>query len=390
MASTSGILSFVDLCAGVGGLSLGFMSVTRQGNRVFRPALLLDSDESARLTMQRNYPEVPYKCEDLRNLSADQILGIAGVSAGELDVLIGGPPCQGFTIIRRNKHLDDPRNELLSDFLRLVKDLQPKAVVMENVKNLLHAGTFMSDIQAYLDVAGYNSAIEVLNAHQYGVPQLRERLFVLAIRKDLGQRPTFPAPKMAPIRFARNLTDSDSEPYSAILSPYISVRDAIGDLPALGAGEACTAYQNAPFTQYQQQRRRKAVVLHNHESRQHSKAFLNKISRIVPGGSNQDLDGRRRFDRGREVKYFSQAYGRLHEDGIAYTITTHFLNPGSGRFTHYRDLRALTVREAARFQSFDDDFVFYGKLEAQQEHVGNAVPPLLAKSIAEVVASTLL
>jgi DNA (cytosine-5)-methyltransferase 1 len=111
--------------------------------------------------------------------------------------------------------------------------------------------------------------------------------------------------------------------------------------------------------------------------------FLAKLGKIKEGGRNQELDGRSRFDRGRKKKYLSQAYGRLHREGIAQTITAHFLNPGSGRFIHYKDLRSITVREAARFQSFDDDFILYGNMASQQRLVGNAVPPLMARAVAE-------
>jgi DNA (cytosine-5)-methyltransferase 1 len=131
-------------------------------------------------------------------------------------------------------------------------------------------------------------------------------------------------------------------------------------------------------------RRKGSRILANHSARVHDEEFIEKkLKKIPEGGSNQDLDGRRRFDRGREIKYLSQAYGRLHRHGIAQTITAHFSNPGSGRFTHYRDHRSITVREAARFQSFDDNFVFCGLPIEQQRQVGNAVPPLLARAIAE-------
>src|SRR5439155_8129578 len=132
-------------------------------------------------------------------------------------------------------------------------------------------------------------------------------------------------------------------------------------------------------TDYQAARRKDSIVLFNHVARKHDAKFLRKLAKIEEGSSNQELDGRKRFDRGRDIKYLSQAYGRLHRGGIAQTITAHFLNPGSGRFIHYRDLRSITVREAARFQSFNDDFVFCGSLQIQQKLVGNAVPPLMGR-----------
>jgi DNA (cytosine-5)-methyltransferase 1 len=263
--------------------------------------------------------------------------------------------------------------------------LEPRFVLIENVKNLLYldGGRVGDKVLNALEDMGYCADAKILNAHEYGVPQIRERAFIVAVERGTGIREIrFPQGKFPPIRFARALMD-DGEPSPEILTPYISVEEAIGDLPPLQAGESALLHTLEPFSNYQYVRRHGAALLHNHEARKHSSAFLRKIARVNPGRSNQDLDGRRKFDRGHVIKYFSQAYGRLHPNGIAYTITTHFLNPGSGRFIHYRDLRSLTVREAARFQGFDDEFTFHGTFEQQQELVGNAVPPILARALAE-------
>ncbi len=159
----------------------------------------------------------------------------------------------------------------------------------------------------------------------------------------------------------------------------------------LEAGQEAIAYGNPPFSDYQAARRKGARFLANHFAREHEEEFIEKkLKKIPEGGSNQDLDGRSRFDRGREIKYLSQAYGRLHRHGIAQTITAHFSNPGSGRFLHYRNHRSISVREAARFQGFDDNFVFSGHYQEQQRQVGNAVPPLLARALAEHFGGLLL
>jgi site-specific DNA-cytosine methylase len=143
------------------------------------------------------------------------------------------------------------------------------------------------------------------------------------------------------------------------------------------------------LSDYQRERRKRATLLFNHKAREHTSAMLKKMAMIQEGGRNQELPDDRRLRADPEREYFSQAYARLHRHGIAQTITTYFPNPGSGRFTHYRDLRALTVREAARFQSFDDDYIFIGTAEDQKRHVGNAVPVLLAKVLAEMCADLL-
>lgn len=390
----SGRLTFIDLFAGVGGLSDGFIKARRRGEPIFEPLLLVDRDRIAARSFKWNHPKVRYFVRDIADLSGAAIRQAAGLAPGESpDVIIGGPPCQGFSIIRKNKHLDDPRNALFAHFLRLCQELKPQMVLIENVKNVYHCdqGRFIDEVYARLAGMGYFADARLINAHEFGVPQLRERIFIAAFRTNCGtSNVAFPKGRFPPIRFARALANDNGEPSPEILTPYVSVEDAIGDLPSLGPGEKANRYDASPYTDYQYARRRGAAFLHNHEARNHSRGFLEKLARIKPGGSNRDLEEEVRFDRGRLKEYFSQAYGRLHADGIAYTITTHFQNPGSGRFIHYWDLRALTVREAARLQGFDDTFVICGTNEEQMEQVGNAVPPILARALAEHFGTILL
>jgi len=215
-----------------------------------------------------------------------------------------------------------------------------------------------------------------LNASSFGVPQIRRRAFVVAIREDLG---------ISNFDFPRGVYDAidigrDSYTDAKAKCRFITVEDARGDLPELAAGDAFDgrSYTLDCKTGYQRDRREGSVALFNHVARSHSREFLEKISTIQPGQGNAQLpDGERFSD-----NYFSQAYARLHPRGIGFTITAHFRNPGSGRFTHYRDNRSITVREAARLQSFDDRFILYGSDRDQERHVGNAVPPLVAEALA--------
>jgi DNA mismatch endonuclease, patch repair protein len=173
---------------------------------------------------------------------------------------------------------------------------------------------------------------------------------------------------------------------------HVPVREAAEEIQrqvrGLKRGAEAMQYNAPPSSEYQRARRKDSQVVFNHRSRNHSPAMLAKMAMIAEGGRNQDLaDGVRL--RSASGDYFSQAYGRLHRQGVAQTITTYFHNPGSGRFTHYSDLRALTVREAARFQSFDDSFMFIGRAEEQMRHVGNAVPVLMSRAIAARCAELL-
>jgi DNA (cytosine-5)-methyltransferase 1 len=389
---------FIDLFAGVGGMTEGFRgAVAPDGKRLFEPTLLVDWNAPARETHLRNYPKTRYLFTNIANLSPKDLLNAAQIKTADLDALIGGPPCQGFSRLNKStrRMLEDPRNGLYRKFLELTRDLQPKMVLIENVPNLLDfdGGKYRDETYQFLAESGYEIKSDVLSANEYGVPQLRKRAFVVGLRRDLGLHEFgFPKGNFAPLRTAREVNAAIHGKEDVFFSlPFISVEDAIGDLPVLNPGQDVIAYSDSPHSDYQAARRKGARILTNHSAREHDKEFVEKkLKKIPEGGSNQDLDGRSRFDRGREIKYLSQAYGRLHRHGIAQTITANFSNPGSGRFIHYREHRSITVREAARFQSFDDTFIFCGQRQEQQRQVGNAVPPLLARALAEHFGKLLL
>ena len=263
--------------------------------------------------------------------------------------------------------------------------------VMENVPLIItsHDGEIIGEICDTLGKLGYASAADILIASEYGVPQLRKRAVVLAYRADLGIPPQFPKRTHERIAFASHLWKGEEKPrFEPDKLAYVSVEEAIGDLPVIqgGGGDEATAYTMPPASEYQRWARQGSLAVFNHRSRTHSAEFLAKIGLIAEGGRNQDLSDDVRFS----DNYYSQAYARLHRNGIGQTITTCFGNPGSGRFTHYRDLRSITVREAARFQSFPDAFVFDGHHSSQMRHVGNAVPPLLARALRDHIARDLL
>ncbi len=302
-------------------------------------------------------------------------------------MLTAGPPCQGLSKVGP-RQLNDPRNALLRHTAELIGELRPKIAVIENVPALGEpgAGSLFDELAEALWKAGYGDLDpRVLEAWRFGVPQLRRRLFVLAIRDDIEPAvdERLPTGQEGEVFTAQDLIRA-AEVGEPMGPPGLSVKDAIGDLPSIpaGGGAEAMSYDAAPTSPFQEARRGSSDILFNHRARSHSKQMLEKMAMIAEGGRNQDLTDKKRL-RSADGEYFSQAYGRLHRHGIAQTITTCFHNPGSGRFTHYEDLRALTVREAARIQSFDDSFMFIGGAEQQMRHVGNAVPVLLAKAIAE-------
>lgn len=381
-------LTHIDLFAGVGGFTLGFEASGRYDTR-----LLVDSDRSAVDTFKRNRPRVPYWPTDLSKVDADELLNLIDLRSGELDVMTAGPPCQGLSKIGR-RQLDDKRNLLLRHTGELIANIRPKLAVIENVPALFwdeHSPLF-DELSDMLHDAGYMPVPKVLEAWRYGVPQLRRRLFILVVRDDIPvSGDPFPGGDRS-IEFTAQELIRAADGGEPRCPPGLSVEDAIGDLPAIEAGGGVEARQYPAvedLSDYQRARRAGATLLFNHRARSHSPAMLAKMRMIEEGGRNQDLPDEKRLRSDTEREYFSQAYGRLHRQGIAQTITTYFHNPGSGRFTHYRDLRSLTVREAARFQSFDDDYIFTGKLEQQMRHVGNAVPVLLGRALGDMCAGIL-
>lgn len=369
-------LSVVDLFAGVGGFSQGFLHANRAEQKFrFELKLLVDSDPTASFSFKKNYPKVPYWTKDLGKVTAAELLTLLRLKAGALDFLIGGPPCQGFSP-NGKRWLKDNRNRLFARFIDLAHDLRPKCVILENVPTALNAFAQLFNAEVKNAFQGYIVRIAVLNASQFGIPQMRRRAFVVALREDLGIDDfEFPSGDFDVMDVGR-----DSHTDAKAGHRFVSVEDAIGDLPELEAGAAFdgTSYPHESRTAYQRERREGAIALFNHVARAHSDGFLKKIASIQPGEGNAQLPIGERFS----DNYFSQAYARLHPQGIGFTITAHFRNPGSGRFTHYRDNRSITVREAARLQSFDDRFIFHGTDRDQERHVGNAVPPLLAAALA--------
>lgn len=381
-------LTHIDLFAGVGGFTLGF-----EATGLYETRLLVDSDRSAVETFKRNRPRVPYWPKDLSKVEADELLSLVKLRAGDLDVLTAGPPCQGLSKIG-TRQLDDERNLLLRHTCELIDAIKPKLAIIENVPSLFWDGQSLlfDELSDMLHGSGYVPIPKVLDAWRYRVPQLRRRLFVLAAREDMHvSGDPFPEGDQSLQFTAQELIKAATED-DPQCPAGLSVEDAIGDLPSIPAGggaEAVRYPSGGELSDYQRDRRAGATLLFNHRARSHSPAMLKKMAMILEGGRNQDLPDDQRLRADPEREYFSQAYGRLHRHGIAQTITTYFHNPGSGRFTHYRDLRALTVREAARFQSFNDTYMFVGKAEQQMRHVGNAVPVLLSGALAGMSAKIL-
>src|SRR5262245_25765746 len=267
----------IDVFAGVGGMSLGFLDNSSGPGCHFVSRLLVDVDAEARETLLRNLPELTYLVKDIHELSGNEIRQRAGLGADDqVHVLVGGPPCQGFSWLGK-RMLEDERNVHLLDFLRLVRELRPLAALMENVPLIItsHEGAVITELSDGLAASGYALCADILLASDYGVPQFRKRAFVLAYRSDLGIPPQFPKRTHERLPMAALSMDALRKRFEPDRLPYLSVEDAIGDLPpiAAGGGDEVMFYSVPPKSDYQRWAREESVAIFNHRSRAHSQEF---------------------------------------------------------------------------------------------------------------------
>lgn len=381
-------LKIAELYAGIGGVTTGFSQTDK-----YKPVFLNDIDPTAKEIYLNNFPvhDDIYDCSPIEKLAPNKILENAG---GELDGLLGCPPCQGLSSVG-SRNSNDARNKQILEMGRIAYGTMPKFIVAENVPALLNSKFYFSFLEL-LDPYYYFTS-KVLNAAEYGVPQLRRRAIIIGYRKDLEVKPKLPKPTHggnnkifeystggyinAATREGLKLLHLSKESASAKYN-LVTVSEALDDLPSGGLPdeqrEYCR-YGSLPLTTYQRKMRHKGIgKVANHSNWNHSADMVKRMGLIKPGFCPKD-EGHKRNE-----KYFSQAYGRLHPDGVSRTITTYFHNPGSGRFTHHYEDRTLTIREALRIQSFPDRFTIPGtvfKTEAERA-AGNAFPPILAEKIA--------
>jgi len=351
----------IDLFCGCGGMSWGL------GKAGFNILAGIDSDEIALKTFSFNHPDAQVISADLTNFDPADLLLKLGLREGDLDCIIGGPPCQGFSknVPATYRFLEDPRNQLFRDYLHFVAIFHPKVVIMENVAEIYSAygGTVRDEIIDILFELGYKVTVRIMFAPDYGIPQRRRRCIFFACRT--GFEPNFPEPIFKPQA-------------TLFEKQYRSAWSAISDLPTLrnGDGYEPMHYELPPQNDYQEMMRQNSPILYDHITRNLAAKQMARISSIKPGQGIKDLP-----DDLKPKSGYSGAYGRLDYEMVAPTITRWVFHPGSGRFCHPRDVRLLTIREAARLQSFSDDFRFLGTYIQKSHQVGNAVPPLLMQAL---------
>lgn len=331
----------LDLFCGCGGLSLGFEEAG------YNVLLGIDIWEDALKTYAYNHKHSKTLCADMSTLCGEDVKDIIGDNS--VNVIIGGPPCQGFSIAGK-RIVNDDRNKLYKGFVRMVEYFKPKAFVMENVPNILSIGdgavreTIINDFKSL----GYTVETKVLTASDYGVPQNRRRAVFVGLTKGNFD---FDIPMVA---------------------EKVTTKEALSDLPEQSIEDG-GKYSVESTSGYQKLMRINSIGVYNHEVTQHNEQTVRIISMVPDGGNYKDLP--KEFQETRKVHI---AWTRLNSKRPSITIDT-----GHRHHFHYKWNRVPTVRESARIQSFPDDFIFLCSKTSQYKQVGNAVPPLMAKAIAE-------
>lgn len=333
----------IDLFCGGGGLSEGF----RQAG--FDVIMGIDFNENAIKTHHYNFPNSISLHSDITQLEPTQLFSDYQIDKNEIKGVIGGFPCQGFSIAGK-RWVEDPRNKLFLECVRFVENIQPSFFVFENVPGLVSMdnGKIKDEIEETFSSIGYNVQSKVLIATDYGVAQIRKRVFFIGFKEGV---PTFPLPTV---------------------DKALTVGESILDLPVLGLKEGKEEWELE-----------NGVYLYNHTSVGLNDINLQRIQSIPEGGNSSDIP--KYLQR---TKPYQSAYRRLHREKPSYTIHTHFRDE---YLIHPTQDRVITVREAARLQSFPDSFRFIGSKSRTGQHgaVGNAVPPLMAKAIGEHILNTL-
>ena len=339
--------TIVDLFCGAGGLSLGFEKAG------FEPILAVDFWGPAIDAFNLNRTNKVGIVKDITTIDEKFMMNY---NAKNLSGLVGGPPCQGFSMAGR-RILDDDRNKLYRDYFRILKMLNPKFFVMENVVGMLNIanGAIKDDIFERADCLGYKVFLQIMCASDYGVPQNRNRAIFVGIKKSIVGERTFEFPK--PVDYTVNCFE------------------ALSDLPNLDKGEDNTCYTSKPQTKYQEEMRINSKIVQNHQQTRHDAKTVFAISHVPEGGGMKDLPEEIKGNR----KY-SSLLRRMDRSKASQTIDT-----GHRTYFHYKENRIISVREAARLQSFPDDFVFCGSKQNQYKQVGNAVPPKMAYALAKAI-----
>jgi DNA (cytosine-5)-methyltransferase 1 len=353
----------VELFAGAGGLSLGLEKAK------IKVVLANEIEPDFAKTLSINHPNTKVLCNDIHNIEFEK--EVSSLGYGSVDIVSGGPPCQGFSTVG-SKNKKDPRNSLFYEFLRAVAVLNPNFVLFENVSGFkrMYQGEAYKCLKNELAVLGFQISSGILEASNYGLPQKRQRTIVLGWKKHLN-------PVLLP-----EPSHGEFDTFFGSKSK-LTLMDAISDLPPLISGQCSDNYLTEPQNEYQLNMRRNTKILTEHNVANYGEKMRRVLSLIPPGGSVGDLP-----DDLKPRSFFANTYARLFPNSPSPTITRNFGTPSSSRCVHPFQDRALSTREGARLQGFPDDYIFYGSKGSKNLQIGNAVPPIFGEIIANQVISS--
>lgn len=377
------MINVIDLFSGAGGLTFGFSYRVRANrfvrNRKFNFLFANEYDHQAATAFTNNFPNIPLMECDIANITLNTLEENDIVIDEPVDLIIGGPPCQSYSTVGKRQY--DQRARMYQEYTRMLRIFRPTMFIFENVTGLLsmrndNGEPVIQDITALFENIdnnfGYQLFTEVLNAKDYGVPQSRDRVFIVGIRNDVNYQWNFP-----------NATHGNEK------HPYLTVEDAISDLPILNCDQSIDEYNNDPNTDFQRLMRGNQNDLYDHFCGTYGEKIAAVIQAVPQGEGrpyinnlieNGELDRKYYLTSG-----YKNTYGRLWWDRPSTTITNSLGTPSALRCIHPLQNRALSTREGARLQSFPDWFRFFGNKYERNSQVGNAVPPLLAIALAKKV-----
>ncbi len=345
--------NILDLFAGVGGLSYGFSQIPE-----FKILAANEIEKDIAKAYSLNHPDVHMINCDINDLTENLLKKT--LDEQTIDIVIGGPPCQSYSTVGKRR-MDDRAN-LFLQYKRILGIIKPRAFVFENVVGILSMdkGRLFKKVQAEFEEIGYSLKFNVLDAVDYGVPQHRERVILVGFQ---GNNP-FVYPEAT---------------HGIGKKPYVTLKDAIGDLPILKSGEKSTCYAKEKDNEFLFfVRKNDSLILTEHVAPKNGEHLIRIMEALKDGQCKDDLPEDIRPKSG-----YGNTYAKLWWKKPATTITRNFACPSSSRCIHPRDSRAMTIREGARLQSFPDDYIFYGSDGMKRLEIGNAVPPLLSKAIAQ-------
>ena len=345
--------NIIDLFAGVGGLSYGFSKLPE-----FNVVVANEIEKDISIAYSLNYPDVTMMNCDINELTKEKL--DMALKGQKIDLVVGGPPCQSYSTL--GKRQMDKRANLFMQYKRVLKILQPRAFVFENVVGILSMdkGRLFEQIKSEFKELGYELKYSILDAADFGVPQHRERVILVGIKDK------------------NNYTEPISV-YGKGIKPYVTLKEAIGDLPVLKSGQSKDYYLTEADNEFLKfVRANTSDIVTEHQAPKNGEHLIKIMEALKDGQSKNDLPEDIRPKSG-----YGNTYAKLWWEKPSTTITRNFACPSSSRCIHPRDSRAMTIREGARLQSFPDDYIFYGSDSMKRLEIGNAVPPLLSVAIAK-------